>query len=47
MTMAEVIKEIMAAYNTRREQWVTLFGTPEGFDEWFTSHVRKLNKVTI
>ncbi len=31
-----IIKEIMTAYDTYRNLWITRFGNDEGFDAWFT-----------
>uniref|UniRef100_A0A6M3LT22 Uncharacterized protein n=1 Tax=viral metagenome TaxID=1070528 RepID=A0A6M3LT22_9ZZZZ len=31
----EIIREIMAAFDTYREKWIERFGTAEGFDDWF------------
>jgi len=37
--MNMVIAELMAAYDEKRNQWVSTYGTDEGFDAWFTGQV--------
>lgn len=37
--MKETLRELMAKYSAARTGWIDYFGTPEGFDEWFTAQV--------
>jgi len=41
MTSAETIKELMEKYNEYKNHWIEVYGTKEGFDEWFTQQVKK------
>jgi len=42
----EIIREIMAAYDTYRKLWVSKFGTEEGFDSRFSIQTQKEVKTT-
>lgn len=35
----EQLKELMAKYDAARTGWIDCFGTPDGFDDWFTAQV--------
>lgn len=32
-----IIREMMTAYDKYRQLWIDTYGTPDGFDDWFSS----------
>jgi hypothetical protein len=36
---ADTIRELMQAFDTYRAKWIEMFGSDQGFSEWFTQQV--------
>ena len=43
---AAIIKELMTRYNEKRRQWITYYGTDEGFNDWFTKQIMGMQNDT-
>lgn len=35
----ETIREMMAAYDAKRAEWIEMNGTDAGFDAWFSGQI--------